>query len=182
LPESAVGAPQARQIWRRFRRSFENLQRENLDPLEEAMGFAHLMDAYGFTQERVAERLGRSRSAVANTLRLLALPDTVKAMLRAGAISAGHARALLALPQERRENVAARIVRDGLTVRAVEHLARPVKRAKAVSTLVVPSNDREELLERLRYRFAAQIALRYTDENDLMRIADVLLAGDSASE
>jgi len=171
----------------------ENLQRENLDPLEEAMGFAHLMDAYGFTQERVAERLGRSRSAVANTLRLLALPDTVKSMLRAGAISAGHARALLALPQERRENVAARIVRDGLTVRAVEHLARPVKRAKAVSTLVVPSNDREELLERLRYRFAAQIALvprasggvieiRYTDENDLMRIADVLLAGDSASE
>jgi ParB family chromosome partitioning protein len=171
----------------------ENLQRENLDPLEEAMGFAHLIEAYGFTQERVAERLGRSRSAVANTLRLLALPESVKALLHAGTLGAGHARALLALPAERRETVASRIVRDGLTVRAVERLARPVKRAPSSKPATTQSNDREELLDRLRYRFAAPVALasrgsggvieiRYADDGDLMRIADVLLAGGSPAE
>jgi ParB family chromosome partitioning protein len=166
----------------------ENLQRENLDPLEEAMGFAHLMEAYGFTQERVAERLGRSRSAVANTLRLLTLPDGAKALLRSGAISAGHARALLALPPERREAVAQRIVRDGLTVRAVEEIGRPavrVRKAAAPPRPPTASADREELLERLRYTFATHVALvprerggaieiRYADETDLLRITDLL--------
>jgi ParB family chromosome partitioning protein len=168
----------------------ENLQRENLDPLEEAMGFAHLMEAYGFTQERVAERLGRSRSAVANTLRLLALPDGAKALLRSGAITAGHARALLALPPERRDVIAERIARDGLTVRAVEELARPAARTRKAAAPVqdiTHTNDNEALLERLRYTFATHVALvprehggvieiRYADESDLMRIADLLFA------
>jgi ParB family chromosome partitioning protein len=167
----------------------ENLQRENLDPLEEAMGFAHLMETYGFTQERVAERLGRSRSAVANTLRLLGLPDGAKALLRSGAITAGHARALLALPPERRDAVAARVARDGLTVRAVEELGRPVARGSkpaAPAPPVPPSSDHEALLDRLRYAFATHVALvtrerggvleiRYADETDLARIADLLL-------
>ena len=175
----------------------ENLQRENLDPLEEAMGFAHLIETYGFTQERVAERLGRSRSAVANTLRLLALPDGAKALLRGGAISAGHARALLALPPERREAVAQRIARDGLTVRAVESLARPAIRepkSEAAAPRAPASNDHYALLERLRYAFAAHVALvprerggvleiRYADEADLVRITDVILgrAADTRS-
>lgn len=166
----------------------ENLQRENLDPLEEAMGFAHLMEAYGFTQERVAQRLGRSRSAVANTLRLLTLPDSVKTLLRSGAISAGHARALLAVPAERRDAVAERIVRDGLTVRAVEDSARSVTRKPvlAAASRKTTSNDHEELLERLRYTFGAHVALvprerggaleiRYADDADLVRITDLLL-------
>jgi ParB family chromosome partitioning protein len=167
----------------------ENLQRENLDPLEEAMGFAHLMEAYGFTQERVAERLGRSRSAVANTLRLLALPDGAKALLRSGAMSAGHARALLALPVERREAVAERVVRDGLTVRAVEALARPqsaTAKGRAPVRRAADTNDSEALLERLRYAFATHVALvarehggvieiRYADDADLLRISDLLL-------
>jgi ParB family chromosome partitioning protein len=171
----------------------ENLQRENLDPLEEAMGFAHLMEAYGFTQERVADRLGRSRSAVANTLRLLALPDGAKALLRSGAISAGHARALLALPPERRDVVAERIVRDGLTVRAVEALARPqtpALKGRAPTRQATDTSDNEALLERLRYTFATHVALvarehggvieiRYADDADLLRIADLLL-GQSA--
>jgi ParB family chromosome partitioning protein len=168
----------------------ENLQRDNLDALEEAMGFAHLMEAYGFTQERVAERLGRSRSAVANTLRLLVLPDGAKALLRSGAISAGHARALLALAPERREAVAERIVRDGLTVRAVEALARPAKpapKATATSRRTTDTSDNEALLDRLRYTFATHVALvarehggvieiRYADAADLLRITDLLLA------
>jgi ParB family chromosome partitioning protein len=173
----------------------ENLQRENLDPLEEAMGFAHLMEAYGFTQERVAERLGRSRSAVANTLRLLALPDGAKALLRSGAISAGHARALLALPPERRDAVAERIVRDGLTVRAVEELARPTARARkpaAPAQRATDTNDNEALLDRLRYAFATHVALvareqggvieiRYADDADLLRISDLLLAQNAGT-
>jgi ParB family chromosome partitioning protein len=166
----------------------ENLQRENLDPLEEAMGFAHLMDAYGFTQERVAERLGRSRSSIANSLRLLSLPDAAKALVRSGAISAGHARALLALPAERRGAVAERIVRDGLTVRAVEQLAHPVTRKRRGSPLPAANADvdLEALIERLRYAFATHVAivpqegggtiqLRYADDADLTRIADLLL-------
>jgi len=173
----------------------ENLQRENLDPLEEAMGFAHLMEAYGFTQERVAERLGRSRSAVANTLRLLALPDGAKALLRSGAISAGHARALLALPPERRDVVAERIVRDGLTVRAVEELGRPATRVRKAAAPVhrpADTNDNEALLERLRYAFATHVALvprerggvieiRYADDADLLRISDLLLAQNAGT-
>ncbi len=173
----------------------ENLQRENLDPLEEAMGFAHLMEAYGFTQEHVATRLGRSRSTVANTLRLLTLSDDVKALVRSGAMSAGHARALLALPAERREQTAQRIVRDGLTVRAVEALARnagpkPVVRAGTLRSVRADSNDDAALLERLRYKFSAPVGLvqrggggtleiRYADADDLTRIADILL-GDGA--
>jgi ParB family chromosome partitioning protein len=84
----------------------ENLQRENLDPLEEAMGFAHLMEAHDFTQEQVAQRVGRSRPAVANALRLLTLSDAIKALVRDGQLTAGAARALLALPVEKREAIA----------------------------------------------------------------------------
>jgi ParB family chromosome partitioning protein len=168
----------------------ENLQRENLDALEEAMGFAHLMEAYGFTQERVAERLGRSRSAIANSLRLLTLSDGVKALLRQGSISAGHARALLALPEQRREAIARQIATDGLTVRAVEGMARPAQIAKgdrkSPSAGTSHSNDHAAVLDRLRYRFATSVTLnergeggsielRYADNAELIRIVDLLL-------
>ncbi|GAC1418206.1 MAG: ParB/RepB/Spo0J family partition protein [Candidatus Velthaea sp.] len=169
----------------------ENLQRENLDPLEEAMGFAHLVEAYGFTQERVAQRLGRSRPSIANALRLLTLPDSVKALLRSGALTAGHAKAVLSLPAERREAMAQRIANDGLTVRAVEILAQTSGPAKVKRAASPRTNDGDELLERLRYKFATQVTLaarerggaieiRYADESELMRIADLLL-GEAAS-
>ena len=172
----------------------ENLQRENLDPLEEAMGFEHLMEAYSFTQERVAERVGRSRPAIANALRLLTLSDGVKTLLRSGKISAGHARALLALPADRRETLAKRIADEGLTVRAVEQLGQATggtKRARTAPALKRSSDD-DELLEKLRYRFAAHVNLvarerggvieiRYADAADLLRITDVLLGESSGS-
>lgn len=167
----------------------ENLQRENLDPLEEAMGFAHLMEAFAFTQERVAQRLGRSRPAVANALRLLTLPDSVKALLRSGALTAGHAKAVLSLPPEQRESVAQRIAADGLTVRQAEALGAPAVRAQKKRASAAPTTDADALLERLRYKFATQVTLahrerggaieiRYADDADLMRIADLLL-GDA---
>ncbi len=163
----------------------ENLQRQDLDPLEEAMGFQHLLDEYGFTQERLAERIGKSRPAISNALRLLALPDAVKAQLRSGALSVGHARALLALPVDRREAAAAKVVRDGLTVREIERLGRHrVLPAKPSTSVKTP--DHLAVETRLRYALGAPVALvaspaggrieiRYGDESDLARIVDVLL-------
>ncbi|GAC1578653.1 MAG: ParB/RepB/Spo0J family partition protein [Candidatus Elarobacter sp.] len=166
----------------------ENLQRENLDPLEEAMGFSHLMEAYEFTQEQVAERLGRSRPAIANALRLLSLSDAVKQYVRDGKLSAGHARAILALPPERRETTAKRAVEEELSVRALERLAQETspKRQRANAPAQRAGGDDEAFLERLRYRYATQvrliaherggsIELRYADPADLLRIVDVLL-------
>jgi ParB family chromosome partitioning protein len=166
----------------------ENLQRENLDPLEEAMGFAHLMEAYGFTQEAVAQRVGRSRPAIANALRLLGLSDPIKALLREGKLSAGAARTLLAIPDARREAVARRAADEGLSVRALEALTRePVAKPRAT----VPAIDAETaaVVDRLRYRLATHIGLvrrerggsieiRFSDDDELMRIVDLLL-GDS---
>jgi ParB family chromosome partitioning protein len=167
----------------------ENLQRENLDPLEEAMGFAHLMETYAFTQEQVAQRVGRSRPAVANAVRLLSLSDPIKALVREGRLSAGAARTLLAVPPERRDAVARRAAAEGLSVRALEALARePGAKARPAAPRADP--ETAAVLERLRYRFATQVGLvrrerggtievRFADEDELLRIVDLLL-GDSA--
>jgi ParB family chromosome partitioning protein len=170
----------------------ENLQRENLDPLEEAMGFQHLVEAYQFTQEQVAERVGKSRPAIANTLRLLSLPDSIKQYVRDGKLSAGHARALLALPVERRETVARRAVDEELSVRAVERLGQggSPKRTRASAASQRASGDDEAFAERLRYKYATNvrvvaqerggtIELRYADPSDLLRIVDLLLGETS---
>ncbi|MDQ2873234.1 MAG: ParB/RepB/Spo0J family partition protein, partial [Candidatus Eremiobacteraeota bacterium] len=101
----------------------ENLQREDLNALEEAAGIKHLIDEYAFTQEQVADRVGKSRPAVANALRLLALPESIKAMLVADRLTAGHARALLAAPESHRLALAERAANEGMTVRALERLA-----------------------------------------------------------
>jgi ParB family chromosome partitioning protein len=103
----------------------ENLHREDLNPLEEAGAFQQLVDEFGYTHEQVASRVGKSRTAVTNTLRLLQLPAGVQRALADGAISAGHARALLGTPDRSfQEELAKRIVSEGLTVRAVEEGVR----------------------------------------------------------
>ncbi|MHB8341583.1 MAG: ParB/RepB/Spo0J family partition protein [Mycobacteriales bacterium] len=99
----------------------ENLHRQQLNPLEEAAAYQQLLEDFGATHEELAARLGRSRPHISNTLRLLALPPTVQRRLAAGVLSAGHARALLAMPDPGEQEVlAARIVAEGLSVRAVE--------------------------------------------------------------
>ena len=109
----------------------ENLQRRDLSDLEEAKGYQTLMDEYGFSQEDVARTVGKSRSAVANTLRLLGLPDDVKELLEQGKISAGHARALLAVDQDKQIKEAAdKIIKDGLSVRQTEKLVKSMGSAK----------------------------------------------------
>jgi ParB family chromosome partitioning protein len=166
----------------------ENLQRENLDALEEAMGFAHLMETYAFTQEQVAERVGKSRPSIANALRLLSLPDSIKQFVRDGKLTAGHGRALLAMPPERRESMARRAVEDELSVRALEKLAQDAapQRTRTKTPAQRANGDHDAFVERLRYKFATQvrvvaqerggtIELRYSDASDLVRIADLLL-------
>lgn len=103
----------------------ENLQREDLNPIEEAEGLQALIDRCGFTQEEIAVSVGKSRPAIANSLRLLKLPQDVRDMTRKGEISAGHARALLAFDNEAMiYEVAENIIRNNLTVRDVERLAK----------------------------------------------------------
>jgi ParB family chromosome partitioning protein len=167
----------------------ENLQRENLNPLEEAAGFQHLIDEYAFTQDEVARRLGKSRPAIANTLRLLLLPDAIKAMLVDGRLTAGHARALLAAPEGQRLKLAERAVNEGLSVRVLERLAGAVvtpqteKRAPVLREL---SPEEHEFESRLRERLGTRVALvrsgkggrieiRFGDDDELMRLGDLLL-------
>jgi ParB family transcriptional regulator, chromosome partitioning protein len=111
----------------------ENVQRTDLNPLEEASGYQALADEFGYGQEDIAKTVGKSRSHVANTLRLLKLPEPVKVFINSGQLSAGHARALLGQPDP--EAMAREIVENGLNVRQVEALAqenteRPARRVK----------------------------------------------------
>ncbi len=107
----------------------ENLQRENLNPLEEANGYKELGEKFGYTQEQIAEVVGKSRSAVANSLRLLALPKGVATLVSEGKLSMGHARALLSLEDEKMmSDLAKLIVANDLSVRETERLARNMKK------------------------------------------------------
>ena len=107
----------------------ENVQREDLNAIEEGEGYRLLMDGHGYTQEDLAKVIGKSRSHLANTLRLLKLPESVRDLVRSGELSAGHARALIGRPDA--EALAARIVKDGLSVREAEALTQEHQPAKS---------------------------------------------------
>lgn len=127
----------------------ENLQREDLSPLEEAMGYQSLMDSYDMTQEEVAKIVGKSRSAVANVLRLLKLPEEVQSLIRSGQVSAGHGRALLSFPEDAEKiAVAKRVIEEDLSVREVERLAQKaneVPKKKDVKPRGIPYFNEVEL-------------------------------------
>ncbi len=109
----------------------ENLQREDLNPAEEARGYQTLMEEYGLTQEQVAQQMGKSRPAITNTLRLLALPPEVMGLLEEGVLSAGHARAILGAPTAALQREAAKKVVDGqLSVRQTEALIKALQKEK----------------------------------------------------
>ncbi len=148
----------------------ENLQREDLSPIEEAEGYQQLIDRFALTQEGVAERVAKSRSHVANTLRLLTLPPAVKQMLHQGALTAGHARALLAFAEP--EPVAREVVEKGLSVRATEELARQPEAPVALKAESAPA-VREELkvLEReLAAQLGAKVKIRISGEAGEVRL------------
>jgi ParB family transcriptional regulator, chromosome partitioning protein len=141
----------------------ENLQREDLDAIEEATGYRRLIDDFGATQAELAEHLGRSRPAVANALRLLDLPDAVQAMIRQGRLTAGHGRALLGLENRRRMPELAREAADrGLSVRQLE---RRVKRENAdAKRAAEPARsvelERQRIEEELQRAFGTRVAVR----------------------
>ncbi|MBM3823349.1 MAG: ParB/RepB/Spo0J family partition protein [Verrucomicrobia bacterium] len=150
----------------------ENLQRENLNPVEEAAGFAQLLSQFQLRQEDVAAKVGKSRVHVANTLRLLRLPQEVLAHLRDGRISAGHAKAILALNSAEEQRLACdKIIRDGLTVRAAEDLAQRLsagahpdssRRSGRRGNAAGGGNPHAARLEsRLQERFQTRVRLRY---------------------
>jgi ParB family chromosome partitioning protein len=112
----------------------ENLQREDLNPLEEATAFRRLADEFFLTQEQIAKRVGRSRAAVANTLRLLSLPEEIRASLASGQITEGHARALLGIEDARiRMDAWRRIISDDLSVREAEEIAKALRAVSGVA-------------------------------------------------
>lgn len=132
----------------------ENLQREDLKPLEEAQGYQALMEEFGFTQDEISKSVGKSRPAVTNALRLLNLPEAVRGMLARGDLSAGHARTLLSFKDEAAMLAAAkRVVAEGLSVRELEKMA---KKANAEKPEAVRST------RRIRYYDEAELALRDT--------------------
>jgi ParB family transcriptional regulator, chromosome partitioning protein len=110
----------------------ENLQRTDLNPIEEAEGYRRLVDEFGLTQEEVSVRVGKERSTVANAMRLLGLPLAVKEKVAAGALSMGHARALLGAVDAERTALAERVTADGLSVRETERLVQTQRRPAAV--------------------------------------------------
>ena len=140
----------------------ENLQRADLDPIEAAKGYARLIDAYGYTQDEVAQRVGKERSTVANALRLLKLPEFVLEALREGQISAGHARALL--PIEDRETLRrllARVVGEQLSVRATERLvAQSMKSQAARAAMPAAPIAYEPLVRMLTDTLQTRVAIR----------------------
>jgi ParB family chromosome partitioning protein len=142
----------------------ENIQRADLNPLEEANAYRQLMDEFGLTQGKVAEQVGKSRTSVANTVRLLKLPDEAKQALLAGHVSEGHARALLALPTIGMQRQAlATIQKHGLNVRQTENLVRqmqaePDESRPAESPPPLSPLDRE-VVERFRTRLGTKVNL-----------------------
>lgn len=141
----------------------ENVQREDLNPLEEARGYRRLMDEFQMTQQELAERLGKSRPAIANTLRLLQLPAEVQERIENGEITAGHARVLLSAGSIEEQREMAMLVRErGLSVRDAEHLVQTkrgaVPKRKAAATVSNPALL--ELERRLEQRFGTRVHIQ----------------------
>ena len=165
----------------------ENLQRSDLTPIEEARGYQQLIGEYGLTQEQVADRVSKSRPAVANALRLLALSAPVRDMVAGGAISAGHARAILTLTDEHAQLAVAQKVQNlQLSVRQTElmckNMAKPAKKAPppapAVDYIAVCERDLSRSLGRgvkiHHGKRKGRLELEYYGEDDLQRLLDAL--------
>ncbi|MBY0054286.1 ParB/RepB/Spo0J family partition protein [Brevibacillus agri] len=166
----------------------ENLQRENLNPLEEAEAYEKLIAHHDYTQEQLAQRIGKSRPHVANMLRLLQLPESIRKMVSAAELSMGHARALLGVSDEKvQKQLAKDVVEKGLNVRQLEELVKQLsvsretkkkKPAKSEPILI-------ELEERLRSRFGTAVKIKkgakrgkieidFYSQEDLQRIIEIL--------
>lgn len=169
----------------------ENLQRQDLNPMEEAEGYQRLMKEYGLTQEEAAARVGKSRPAVANALRLLLLPEEVRSLVEDGTISAGHARAILSLPAARLQKAAAqKIVALRLSVRQAEAMCKRMLQEEekpepkpAPLTVDYVAECEKSLTRRLDRKVRivngkrkGRFELEFYGQEDLQRLYDALLA------
>ena len=170
----------------------ENVQRADLDPIDEATAYRQLLDEFGLTQERVAERVGKSRAAVANTLRLLDLHPDVQAAIAEGRLSEGHGRALGGLPVDGQAHVLGTVIDQGLSVRQTEELVRRLREPRAAKehTPAAPRLDpdlervEEDLRQRLgtkvslsRSRKGGRIVIEYYSDEELGRLYERLIGG-----
>lgn len=175
----------------------ENLHRSQLNPLEEAAAYQQLLEDFGTTHEQLADRIGRSRPQVSNTLRLLKLPPLVQRRVAAGVISAGHARALLALPDAAAmERLAQKIVSEGMSVRATEeavtlyqspaassknNIPRPGARHERLDYLASSLSDRLDTNVKISLGARkGRVSIEFASVEDLNRIMDVLTPGSSS--
>ena len=171
----------------------ENLQRENLNPIEEAQGYAQLIEQFQLTQESVATKVGKSRTVVANALRLLKLAPELQAFIRQGRLSVGHAKVILGLSGEKQQNLAAaRVLKEGLNVRQTEALVTQLQARQSETLLktppaAAPSRDTHvsNLENQLRERLGTKVNLRYAQgkgaveivffsDDELERILEIL--------
>lgn len=174
----------------------ENLQRQDLNPMEEAEGYRVLIEEYGLTQEQAAARVGKSRPAVTNALRLLALPDEVRAMVEEGTLSAGHARAVLTLNSQRLQKAAAqKIIALRLSVRQAEAMCKRMateekpKKVKPALTVDYVGECEKALTKQLgrKVRIVSgkrkgRFELEFYGQDDLQRLYELLLAIENPEE
>ena len=169
----------------------ENIQRADLNPLEEAAAYRQLMDDFGLTQEQVAEKVGKSRVTVANSVRLLRLPDEIKRALAEGQISEGHARALLALNKEADQlKILEAIVKKGLSVRQTEEMARRIVAGAQPRRRDEPPSPETEALENefrnalgtkvrlFRSKKGGKLVIQFYSEEELEAIYRIIVGGD----
>ncbi len=164
----------------------ENLQRDDLNPIEEATGVSRLMEQCGLTQEAASERLGRSRPAVANLLRLLTLPESIQTMVAEGTLTPGHARALIPLPQDEQLRLAKLAAEQGWSVRQMEKICAQYQADTPIKPAPAPRNPEFVNLERMaRDVFGTRaelsgdgnkgrLVIHYQSGDDLQRIWDML--------
>jgi ParB family chromosome partitioning protein len=167
----------------------ENLQREDLNPIEQARAFQRLTEGFHLTQEQVAERTGKDRATIANSLRLLNLNEPIQELLEEGQLSAGHGRALLAVADPvARLDLARRAARGGMSVRQLERVAARGPRIRPTPTASQTDPNTKAALEELQRKFGTKVLLHspgpgkpgqlifeYYDSSDLARIYDSLM-------
>jgi ParB family chromosome partitioning protein len=158
----------------------ENLQRENLNAIEEAHGYAQLAEQFQLTQEEIALKVGKSRAAVANSLRLIKLPQVIQNFVREGRLSVGHAKVILGLTDEKNQSLAAeRVIKEGLNVRQTEGLIAKLQKrtgrklATQAETVAAPMGDPHvaDLESKLREVFATKVQLHYAQGKGSLEIS-----------
>lgn len=166
----------------------ENMQREDLNPIEEAEGLSRMMFTFGLTQEEVSKSVGKSRPYIGNSLRLLKLPDYIKEAMSAGKISMGHGRALITIADEDyRKRIAERIINEGLSVRETEKLAargarskkKPSTKSKNADLLKVEAGLKEALGTRVqinRVGKKGRIEIEFFSKDELERLIELLMS------